>query len=77
MYSKFLSLHYLHKPIYAIQAVTKLGQKITDIEVTDVILAEVLRVFMVVRNGGETEVCTNGGLPWLESKISRLHQNRL
>ncbi|XP_060551894.1 uncharacterized protein LOC132713351 isoform X3 [Ruditapes philippinarum] len=38
------------------EAVTKLGQKITDIEITDVILAEVLRVFMVIRNGGETEL---------------------
>ncbi|KAH3703124.1 hypothetical protein DPMN_078153 [Dreissena polymorpha] len=38
------------------EAVTKLGQKITDIEVTDVILAEVLRVFMVARNCGETEL---------------------
>ncbi|XP_052805441.1 bromodomain adjacent to zinc finger domain protein 2B-like isoform X3 [Mya arenaria] len=38
------------------EAVTKLGQKITDIEVTDVILGEVLRVFMVVRNGGDTEL---------------------
>jgi len=77
MYYNLLSLFYLHKPIYAIQAVTKLGQKITDIEVTDVILAEVLRVFMVVRNGGETEVRTNGSLPWFEPKILRLHQNRL
>ena len=38
------------------QAVTRLGQKIVDIEVTDAILPEVLRVFMVARNGRDTEV---------------------
>ena len=27
-----------------------------DIELTDGILSEILRIFMVIRNGGETEV---------------------
>ncbi|KAK6180630.1 hypothetical protein SNE40_008641 [Patella caerulea] len=38
------------------EAVTSLGQKITDIEITPIILSEVLRIFIRCRNGGENEL---------------------
>lgn len=40
------------------QAVTKMGQKITDLEVTDTVVSEVLRVFIKARAGNQHEVNT-------------------
>ncbi|XP_060070967.1 bromodomain adjacent to zinc finger domain protein 2B-like [Ylistrum balloti] len=37
-------------------AVTKLGQKIVDMEITDSIVSEILRIFVVARNGGSNEM---------------------
>ncbi|KAK3579708.1 hypothetical protein CHS0354_025743 [Potamilus streckersoni] len=38
------------------EAVTKLGQKIADVEINESVVPEILRIFMVARNGKENEV---------------------
>lgn len=38
------------------EAVTLLGQKIVDMEITDSIVSEILRIFVVARNGGSNDV---------------------
>ncbi|XP_067687467.1 bromodomain adjacent to zinc finger domain protein 2B-like isoform X8 [Haliotis asinina] len=45
------------------EAVTKLNQKITDIELTDSTLTEILRIFIIARNGKKTEMSD-----WLETQ---------
>ncbi|XP_064595320.1 bromodomain adjacent to zinc finger domain protein 2B-like isoform X3 [Liolophura sinensis] len=39
------------------EALTKMGQKITDLEVTDTVVSEVLRVFVKARAGKQHELC--------------------
>ncbi|ESO92014.1 hypothetical protein LOTGIDRAFT_121430, partial [Lottia gigantea] len=38
------------------KGITKLGQKISDIDITPTLLSEVLRIFIRCRNGGENEL---------------------
>lgn len=38
------------------QALTKLGQKIVDIDLNKNVISEVLRIFVVARNGGSCQV---------------------
>ena len=39
-----------------LQAVTRLGQKIADVPITDAIVSEILRVFVMARSGHDCEV---------------------
>ncbi|KAJ8307462.1 hypothetical protein KUTeg_015546 [Tegillarca granosa] len=41
---------------YMSLAVTRLGQKIADVEISDAVVGEILRVFVIARNGGKNEM---------------------
>ncbi|XP_076092081.1 bromodomain adjacent to zinc finger domain protein 2A-like isoform X8 [Mytilus galloprovincialis] len=54
------------------EAVTKLGQKIIDVDISDGVVSEVLCIFITARNGKPNEMSD-----WLQEKpLESLHQNQ-
>ena len=59
MWFTILSLAYLSNEtyFYCFQAVTESGQKISEIEISDENVSEILRIFMKCRAGKESDLC--------------------
>lgn len=62
------------------QAVTKLGQKIMDVDINDIVVSEVLRIFITARNGKPNEVRLHFYpllLKWSEINIQYLYLDKV